>query len=225
MFIVVEGLDGAGKSTQVALIREEFKKRGIESEYLHFPRFDAPIFGDMVARFLRGEFGAADSVNPYLVALLYAGDRNDASAMIKGWLAAGKSVIVDRYIYSNIAYQCAKITNDEEREVLRDWIFDLEYNKYGIVKPDISLFLDVPFDFTKRKLAEVRDGEDREYLKGGTDVHEESLSLQERVREVYLSEAARAGSELNVISCANEVGGMLPPEEIFEKILDYINQF
>lgn len=222
MFIVIEGLDGAGKSTQVKLIREELKRRGIESEYLHFPRFDAPIFGDLIARFLRGELGSLDSVNPYLVGLIYAGDRANASDMIKGWLADGKSVIVDRYVYSNIAYQCAKISNNEEREKLRNWIFDTEYNKYNIIKPDLSIFLDVPFQFTTNKLKENREGEDREYLNGARDIHEESLTLQERVREVYLSESMRDSKSLSVINCSSESGEMLPPEAIFKNILRYI---
>lgn len=222
MFIVIEGLDGAGKSTQVKLIREELSKRGIESEYLHFPRFGAPIFGDLVARFLRGELGELDSVNPYLVALIYAGDRADASSMITKWLTEGKYVIVDRYVYSNIAYQCAKIEDKVEKEKLRNWIFDTEYNKYGIIRPDISLFLDVPFKFTKSNLTQVREGEDREYLKGGRDIHEESLTLQERVREVYLSEASIDSKSLTVIPCSSEDGEMLEPNKIYSKIAQII---
>lgn len=218
MFIVIEGLDGAGKSTQVKMIREKLKRDGIESEYLHFPRFDAPIFGDLVARFLRGELGELDSVNPYLVALIYAGDRADASSKICKWLSEGKYVIIDRYVYSNIAYQCAKITDLEEKEKLRNWIFDTEYNKYKIIKPNLSIFLDVPFQFTTKKLTENREGEDRSYLNGARDIHEESLLLQSRVRELYLSEAQRDDDSLKVINCSSESGEMLSPEEIFTKI-------
>ena len=105
MFIVLEGLDGAGKSTQIAKLRDMFRSKGVESEYLHFPRFDAPIYGELIARFLRGDLGSVESVNPYLVALLYAGDRADAAKTINGWLAEGKVVICDRYIDSTIAYQ------------------------------------------------------------------------------------------------------------------------
>ena len=222
MLIVLEGLDGAGKSTQIKKLTALFEARGAECAYLHFPRFDAPIYGDLIARFLRGEFGSADAVNPYLVALIYAGDRAEAAAEIRRWLDEGKVVILDRYLYSNIGYQCAKLPKGEERERLMEWIFNLEYNHFGIPRPDLSLFLDVPFAFTERKLTEQRDGDDRDYLKGGADIHEASLSLQQRVREVYL-EAAVKDPALQVVDCSDEAGAMDSPEGIFQKIETLLN--
>lgn len=221
MFIVLEGLDGAGKSTQIKLLRHMVEATGKECEYLHFPRFDAPVYGDMIARFLRGEFGSVEQVNPYLVALLYAGDRADAAAEIRGWMAEGKCVIVDRYVYSNIGYQCAKVDSAEERKRLREWILDTEYEKFSIPKPTLSLFLDVPFGFTEAKLTAQREGDDRNYLSGGVDIHEKSLDLQRRVREVYL-EAAREDEELMVVDCSTEGGAMASPEEIFQRVAEYV---
>ena len=93
MFIVLEGVDGSGKSTQIANLQRMFAEQGIPTEYLHFPRFDAPYFGDLIARFLRGELGSIEQVDPYIVAMLYAGDRRDAAAMIRGWMEEGKVVI------------------------------------------------------------------------------------------------------------------------------------
>ena len=136
----------------------------MECEYLHFPRFDAPVYGDMIARFLRGEFGSVEQVNPYLVALLYAGDRADAATQINGWLSEGKCVIVDRYVYSNVGYQCAKVESEEERERLKEWILKTEFEEFRIPRPTLSLFLDVPFGFTEAKLTSQREGADREYL-------------------------------------------------------------
>ena len=221
MFIVLEGLDGAGKSTQITKLREMFRAKGVESEYLHFPRFDAPIYGELIARFLRGDLGSVESVNPYLVALLYAGDRADAATTIRQWLDDGKVVIVDRYVYSNIGYQCAKIADSSERNTLREWILHTEFEEFGIPKPDLSLFLDVPFAFTERKLTEVREGEDREYLQGGKDIHEASLDLQRSVREVYL-ESAVLNEDLKVVNCSTEEGSMASPEIIFERIMERV---
>ena len=221
MFIVLEGLDGAGKSTQITKLRDMFRAKGVESEYLHFPRFDAPIYGELIARFLRGDLGSVESVNPYLVALLYAGDRADAAASIREWLSDGKVVIVDRYVYSNIGYQCAKIADSAERNTLREWILHTEFEEFGIPKPDLSLFLDVPFAFTERKLTEVREGEDREYLQGGKDIHEASLDLQRRVREVYL-ESATLDEDLKVVNCSTDEGSMASPEVIFERIMERV---
>ena len=221
MFIVLEGLDGAGKSTQITKLRDMFRAKGVESEYLHFPRFDAPVYGELIARFLRGDLGSVESVNPYLVALLYAGDRADAATTIRQWLGDGKVVIVDRYVYSNIGYQCAKIADSNERNTLREWILHTEFEEFGIPKPDLSLFLDVPFAFTERKLTEVREGEDREYLQGGKDIHEASLDLQRRVREVYL-ESASLNEDLKVVNCSTEEGGMASPEAIFERIMERV---
>ena len=222
MFIVLEGLDGAGKSTQIAKLKALFTERGVESEYLHFPRFDAPVYGDLIARFLRGDLGSVEQVNPYLVALLYAGDRADCAKTINGWLSEGKVVIVDRYVYSNIGYQCAKLTAGDERNALRDWILRTEFEQFAIPRPDLSLFLDVPFSFTERKLTEQREGDDRSYLNGQKDIHEASLDLQRRVREVYL-ETAAVGDDLKVVDCSTEEGAMASPEQIFERIMDHLS--
>jgi len=112
--IVIEGIDGSGKSTQIRLLNDHLTKKGFRCEFLHFPRADAPFFGELISRFLRGEFGALDKVDPWLVAMLYAGDRKDASDLIKGWLDKGNIVLLDRYTYSNIAYQCAKLEKKED---------------------------------------------------------------------------------------------------------------
>ena len=217
MFIVLEGLDGAGKSTQIRMLRQLFADRGVESEYVHFPRFDSPVYGQLIARFLRGEFGGVQEDDPYLVALIFAGDRADAAPQIRQWFAEGKAVVLDRYVYSNVGFQCAKLPAGEERDRLADWIVNLEFGHNALPRPDLSLFLDVPFAFTERKLSEVREGDDRDYLQGGQDIHEASLQLQQDVRSVYLASAAKDPS-LRVVDCSDASGAMESPEGIFAKI-------
>ena len=160
---VVEGVDGAGKSTQIKLLNKFFSQKGWDCEFLHFPRTDAPFFGELIARFLRGEFGSLNEVNPWLVAMLYAGDRKDAASIIKDWLRDGKIVLLDRYTYSNLAYQCAKLHDPSEQQSLMKWILDLEFTHFGIPEPGLNIFLDVPFAFTERKLSASRTGSDRNY--------------------------------------------------------------
>ena len=211
---VIEGLDGAGKSTQIKLLKNFFLKQGYNCEYLHFPRTESPYFGELIARFLRGEFGEIGDVDPYLVAMLYAGDRKDASDMIQQWLKDGKIVLLDRYTYSNIAYQCAKLEEIPAQDKLMQWILALEFEHFSIPRPDLNIFLDVPSAFTEKKLSGLRTGEDRSYLNGSRDIHEESMDFQKKVRDLYLR-VSQTDDRLAVVNCGNSEDEMRTPEEIF----------
>ena len=205
MLIVLEGLDGAGKSTQVKKLKEYLTERCGSLEYIHFPRYDAPVYGDLIGRFLKGEFGSIEAVHPQLVALLFAEDRHRAV------------VLLDRYVYSNIAYQCAKLPQGAERTRLRNWIFDTEYGDFDLPEPDLNLFLDVPIGFVEKSLAANRQGDDRTYLHGAQDIHEADIRFQEAVRDMYRAEAARDAHFLR-IDCGDAEGRMLPPDDIFTKV-------
>ena len=218
---VIEGLDGAGKSTQIKLLKEYFLSRGYSCEYLHFPRTDAPFFGELITRFLRGEFGSLDSVDPYLVAMLYAGDRKDAAEQIRTWLEKGTIVLLDRFTYSNIAYQCAKMTGELKQKELMKWILSLEFQHFAIPKPDLNIFLDVPFAFTEKKLSASRSGDDRIYLNGTRDIHEESLTFQKKVRDIYIR-LSLTDDRLVVVDCSDEKGTMMAPAKIFNLIRNLI---
>ncbi len=217
MLFVVEGLDGAGKSTQVSALRKYLEQRRGNLEYIHFPRYDAPVYGDLIGRFLKGEFGSIDSVHPQLVALLYAEDRHGAAPQMNEALREGRDVLLDRYVYSNIAYQCAKMSDPTARESLRKWIIDTEFGQFGLPRPDLNIFLDVPIGFVRKRLSEHREGSDRDYLAGSSDIHEADISFQERVRQVYLTQCAHDPTFLR-IDCSDARGEMLDPDSIFSKI-------
>lgn len=217
MLIVLEGLDGAGKSTQVRMLREYLESVCPKVEYIHFPRYDAPVYGELISRFLRGDFGSIESVHPQLVALLFAEDRHSAAPAIKEALENGSTVLLDRYVYSNIAYQCAKLRSPREAESLRQWILDTEYGQFDLPRPDLNLFLDVPISFVERSLSAQRGGEDREYLHGGSDIHEASIDFQRRVRDFYHGQASKDPSFITV-GCSDSDGQMLAAENIFSKI-------
>ncbi len=222
MLIVLEGLDGAGKSTQLRMLSDYAAAKGMEVEHLHFPRYDAPVFGEMIARYLRGDYGAIDAVHPQIVALLFAEDRRAAAPFLREILDAGKCVILDRYVYSNIAFQCSKSASVEESRSLRDWILRTEYEVFRIPRPDLNLFLDVPISFVDDRLHETREGDDRNYLEGKSDIHEADIEFQKRVRAIYL-EQCEADASFRRIDCSGPDGRMLPAESIFEKIRSHID--
>ena len=217
MLVVLEGLDGAGKSTQVKKLRTYLEDTFGSLEYIHFPRYDAPVYGDLISRFLRGDFGSNETVHPQLVALLFAEDRHGAAPGMKKTLQSGGHVLLDRYVYSNIAYQCAKLGNPAEADELREWIFNTEYGEFDLPVPDLNIFLDVPISFVQSKLESQRGGEDREYLEGGQDIHEADIEFQKRVRDIYRRQCERDPKFIR-IDCSDENGRMLPPGAIFAKI-------
>jgi dTMP kinase len=221
-FVVIEGLDGSGKSTQLTLLREHLHAGSVPYKYLHFPRLEEGVYGRLVARYLRGELGAMEHVDPYLVALIFAGDRADAAPLIRKWMEDGFLVIVDRYVYSNIAFQCAKLDDPKERNRLRDWILEFEFGYNRLPRPDLNLFLNVPFDFTRRQLQNMRQGADREYLRGERDIHEEDLVFQEQVRQEYLT-LHKFVDDLVLIDCTDGTGGMRSPASISGIIAEQID--
>ena len=217
MLVVLEGLDGAGKSTQVKKLRAYLESIFGNLEYIHFPRYDSPVYGDLISRFLRGDFGSNEAVHPQLVALLFAEDRHGAAPQMKDVLAGGGTVLLDRYVYSNIAYQCAKVKDNKEAEELRDWIFNTEYGDFELPKPDLNIFLDVPIGFVESKLKSQRGGADRDYLEGGQDIHEADIEFQKKVRDIYRKQCELDPRFIR-IDCSDENGQMLPPGAIFDKV-------
>lgn len=217
MLVVLEGLDGAGKSTQVKKLRTYLESLFGSLEYVHFPRYDAPVYGDLISRFLRGDFGSNEAVHPQLVALLFAEDRHGAAPQMRKTLAEGGHVLLDRYVYSNIAYQCAKLSDQDEAEKLRDWVFNTEYGDFELPKPDLNIFLDVPISFVESKLKSDRAGQDRDYLEGAQDIHEADIEFQKRVRAMYTRQCELDPKFIR-IDCSDEYGQMLPPGAIFEKV-------
>lgn len=217
MLFVLEGLDGAGKSTQVKKLKDYLESIYKDLEYTHFPRYDAPVYGNLIGKFLRGAFGPIETVHPQLVALLFAEDRHGAGAQIRQKLENGGAVLLDRYVYSNIAYQCAKLQDKAEAEELRQWIFDTEYGEFQLPKPDLNIFLDVPIDFVENSLTHPREEEGREYLEGGKDIHEADIEFQKRVRAIYKRQA-ELDPDFIVIDCSGADGRILSIEGIFAKI-------
>ena len=216
--IVIEGLDGSGKSTQIELLKKKLDEEGVECRYIHFPMSNQGRYGELIAEFLRGEYGSLQEVHPQLVALLFANDRKEHVGKINDWLSSGYAVLVDRYVNSNIAFQCAKLKTEAEKEKLKHWILDFEFNYDPLPLPYKSFFLDVSFDHVVQSLSNKRTGDDRDYLNGKVDIHEASLALQKSVYAEY-QKMVREQPDFVSIACCDEMGKMLGAEVINERIV------
>lgn len=215
--IVLEGCDSTGKSTQTQLITKYLQKNNYKYEYLHFPIYGNNEASVVVAAYLRGEFGENDKVNPIFVANIYAMDRFLYLPELQKKLNDNDVVLLDRYVFSNMAYQGAKYNTETQSKIMRDWIYQFEFEFLQLPQPDLNIFLDVPIEIIEKRLNTEREGEDRKYLNGKSDIHEKGIEYQRKVRENYLS--LTEYNNFKVI----ETGDLLP-EEIFKKYEPLLNK-
>lgn len=202
--IVLEGTDGAGKSTQVQKVKEYLELNSLKYEYFHFPMYGHNEFSDVISAFLRGEFGNVDEVDPHFVANIYAMDRFMFRPELERAIKENDVVLLDRYVFSNLAYQGAKYSTIAQREAIKNWIHQFEFGFLKLPYPDLSIFFDVPMDVVKGRLESKREGENRDYLKGKKDIHEADLDFQSRVRDNYLGLVG--ATNYKIVNCAIRIG-------------------
>ena len=161
--IVITGVDGSGKTVQTKLLCERLLKEGYPVVTTDFPQYGKTFFADMVIKYLRGEFGSADSVSPYLAALLYAGDRWECKEQINIWLREGKIVVSNRYVCDNMAHQGGKINHSTDKEKFFQWLDKLEHEVFAVPRSNVNILLYVPVEIAYRL---VEKKEQRAYLAG-----------------------------------------------------------
>ena len=223
-FIVLEGIDGSGKSTQLTLLSEYLNAQGIPFKQLHFPRLDSAPFGPMIAGFLRGDYGSLDQVHPSLVALLYAEDRHDFAPQLRSWLDDGNVVIMDRYVFSNIAFQCAKAKGEDAKSNLKDWILDLEYVYFNIPQPALTIYMDLPVGSARGAMESDTTRATRNYLDGEMDIHESDHSFQESVRDAYVG-LAKSEQNVETVQCLAPDGRRYSAQEVHGEILRILTNY
>lgn len=211
--LAIEGIDGAGKGTQLELLSRVLAERGLPYTRISFPQYNS-FFGQMVARFLNGEFGALEAVDPHFSALLYAGDRLEARAELLEALEQGKTVLADRYIASNLAHQTARVP-PERREEFLEWLMRLEYGVFRLPREELVVYLRVPAsvaqELVSRKAA-------RDYTRHSRDLQEASLAHLEQAAQVY--DRLAQGANWVTVECFDAArGAMLPAEEIHRVLL------
>lgn len=207
-FIVIDGTDGSGKTTQLNLLKNKLEAEGYAVEVADFPQYNTKSAG-MVEEYLSGKYGQADEVDPYKASIFYAVDRFDASSQIKKWLQAGKIVLANRYTSASLGHQGGKIDNPLERKIFFNWLYDLEYKIFEIPKPDLTLILQVEPEISFL-LAKNRGRED---WKGKTtDIHENNFDHLKKAEQTYL-EIAHNLPGFKLIKCTRNQE-ILSPEAI-----------
>jgi dTMP kinase len=212
-FIVLEGIDGSGKSTQLEMLARAFEHRSMVFSRISFPNYEG-FFGKLVARFLNGEFGSLGAVDPHFSALLYAGDRLESKASLAGALATGKTVLADRYIGSNLAHQGARVAPAERNEFL-EWLMQLEYEIYALPPEDLVIYLRVPAEQAQRLIAKKGT---RDYTRLQRDLLEADLVHLEAASEVY-DDLARRRDWVKIECFDAAAHALRRPAAIHEEIL------
>ena len=178
--IVLEGIDGSGKRTQLDMLARTLEAHGIEYARLSFPRYEG-FFGKMVAQFLNGEFGTLAAVDAHFSALLYAGDRLESKPQMETALAAGKLLLADRYIGSNLAHQGARVPA-RKRPAFLQWLKQLEYEVYGLPREDLVIYLRVPVGQAQRLVGKKAA---RQYTRRRRDLQEANLAHLKQALALY----------------------------------------
>lgn len=195
--IVIEGLDGCGKSTQLELLPQNLQKNGIASRSVSFPDYDSDSSA-LVKMYLGGKFGKKPGdVNAYAASLFYAVDRFASYKANWGEYYNQNGVIVSgRYTTSNAVHQTSKMDESEWKDFL-DWLYDLEYNKVSIPKPDKVIFLDMPIEVSQKLLSGRYNGDE-----GKKDIHESDTEYLNKCRKAAMFTAQYSG--WTIIPCSKD---------------------
>ena len=212
--IVIEGTDGSGKSTQFKKLWEHLQADGVAFRHIVFPRYDQDSSA-LIRMYLGGQFGSKPSdVNAYAASSFYAADRFASYKMDWGkWYEEGGLVLSDRYTTSNAVHQASKEPVEKQADFLQ-WLYDFEYDKLGLPRPDLTIYLDVPTDFTE-KLLRHREAD----TNTTADIHEQDMAYLATCRETGRKAAAFYG--WTTISCVKD-GAMRSIEDIHEEIYRHV---
>lgn len=212
--IVIEGLDGSGKSTQLDLLFENLKKCGIDCQTVSFPDYDNPS-STLVKMYLNGEFGKKPGdVNAYAASVFYTVDRYASYKAKWGeYYSGGGTVVSGRYTTSNAVHQASKLPEDKWVDFL-SWLYDFEYNKIGIPKPDKVIFLDMPIEVSQKLLTKRYNGDNSK-----KDIHESDTEYLAQCRKAAVFTAEFSGWE--IIPCS-ENGEARTIEDISKDVLNSV---
>ena len=205
--IVIEGIDGSGKGTQLKMLLKYLNEKNINHTSFDFPQYGKTFFGDFAHRFLNGEFGHFSRINPYLASFPYAADRWQVKDKIWQAINDGKLVICNRYTPSSI-YQAVKVRSPQRKNFL-NWVDTLEYEVFGIPRPSLVIFLYVPLELAQTLIAKKKK-----------DQYEKNTKYLKKVENMYL-DILKTNKSWIKIDCV-ENNKILTPEIIHKRILNVL---
>ena len=190
--IVIEGGDGSGKATQTRKLFERLRDLEKKVTRISFPNYESESSA-LIKMYLRGDFGgSAEDVNPYAAATFYAVDRFAGFFDWKDVYKAERGIVLsDRYVSSNMASQAAKIDKKSDRTKFLAWIDDLEFKHFGLPRPDLTIFLDMPPEISAILRRE----------RGREDIHERDAAYMRKTYNVYREIAVKYGWK--IVKCAD----------------------
>ena len=215
--IVIDGTDGSGKSTQVALLVERLKKEKHKVKVVDFPEYYKNFFGKFIGHCLSEQYYNFLHIHPKIASVMYAADRWESSEEIRKWIAGGYVVIANRYVSANQIHQGGKIKSAKKRADFMKWLDEMEYKVFKIPRPDITLYLSLPIDIVLQLLKD-RDSSKmkREYLKKKKDVHESDVNFLINSRKSALK-LVKENKNFVKIECS-EKGKILSRAQVHELV-------
>lgn len=221
--IVIDGTDGSGKATQVALLTEHLKKDGYKVKVVDFPEYYKNFFGEFIGHCLSEQYYNFLNVHPKIASVLYAADRWESSDEMRDWLKKGYIVIANRYVSANQIHQGGKTRDAKRRNDFLKWLDQMEYEVFGIPRPDLTLYLSLPINIVLQLLKD-RDSSKmkREYLKKKKDVHESDVQHLINSRKSALKLEKEIKNFVK-IECA-EKGKIMTREKIHEIIYEKVEK-
>lgn len=231
MLVAIEGIDGSGKGTQAQMLLDRARGEKYTAALMSFPQYQITESSKWIAEYLKGDFGGLDKVDPLFAGMLFALDRFESKRQIKGLLAKHDLVIMDRYVESNLAYQSARVSEDV-RTMFVDRLLELEYEIYGLPRPDLTIFLDMPVAFSEYLISErgarAYTADDKIIMGmtekigipyGRYDIHEENTKYLHAVHKMYYQLIKSYDMDpCEKINCQNEDGKLRAREDIAHEV-------
>ncbi len=221
--IVIDGVDGSGKTTQVALLAARLKKEKYAVKIVDFPEYSENFFGKFIGHCLTEQYFNWLIVHPKIASVIYAADRFESKEKIEGWLKKGYIVLANRYVSANQIHQGGKISSLKKREAFIGWLDEMEYKVFKIPKPDVTLYLSLPVSIILNLIHERDSQIKRVYLKNKKDTHEGDVNFLINSRKSALWLVKKIPNFIK-IDCAVK-NKILSREIIHEKVYEEIKIF